>query len=158
MNEFGTSWRRCWQTGVDGITYGTHSLGPILQWMPGDRVARVCCEGTGVRHPDHTGNPYCQASSTMLCKTEKDALIKIRVDGQSEITAAEGDGPVNAMDRSLRKALDRFYPTLAEARLTDYKVRVLNGNAACKRRGWRAVGTRSPSIPAGGLGRRLASN
>lgn len=58
------------------------------------------------------------------------ALIKIRVGGQSEITAEEGDGPVNAMDRSLRKALERFYPTLAEARLTDYKVRVLNGNAA----------------------------
>lgn len=84
LNEFGTPWRRCWQTGVDGITYGTHSLGPILQWMPGDRVARVCCEGTGVRHTDHTGNPYCQASGTMLCKTEKDALIKIRVDMLSD--------------------------------------------------------------------------
>ncbi|MFA6566589.1 MAG: Gfo/Idh/MocA family oxidoreductase [Victivallales bacterium] len=84
MNEHSTPWRRRWQTGVDGITYGTHSLGPILQWMPGDRVKRVCCEGTGVRHIDGTGKPYCQASSTMLCKTEKEALIKIRVDMLSD--------------------------------------------------------------------------
>lgn len=84
MNEHKTPWRRRWQTGVDGITYGTHSLGPILQWMPGDRVTRVCCEGTGVRHVDGTGKPYCQASSTMLCKTAKDALIKIRVDMLSD--------------------------------------------------------------------------
>ena len=84
MNEYETPWRRKWQTGIDGITYGTHSLGPILQWMPGDRVTRVCCEGTGVRHTDHEGGDYCQASSTMLCKTEKDALIKIRVDMLSD--------------------------------------------------------------------------
>lgn len=84
MNEFQTPWRRHWQTGIDGITYGTHSLGPILQWMPGDRVVRVCCEGVGVRHRDHTGTPYAQASSTLLCKTERDALIKIRVDMLSD--------------------------------------------------------------------------
>lgn len=84
MNEHETPWRRHWQTGIDGITYGTHSLGPILQWMPGDRVTRVCCEGTGVRHRDHTGAPYCQASSVMLCKTKNDALIKIRVDMLSD--------------------------------------------------------------------------
>jgi predicted dehydrogenase len=84
MNEYDTPWRRKWQTGVEGCTYGTHSLGPILQWMPGDRVKRVCCEGTGVRHKDHTGKPYVQASSTMLCKTEKEALIKIRVDMLSD--------------------------------------------------------------------------
>lgn len=84
MNEHSTPWRRKWQTGVEGITYGTHSLGPILQWMPGDRVCRVCCEGAGVRHTDGSGRPYSQASSTMLCKTEKDALIKIRVDMLSD--------------------------------------------------------------------------
>jgi 2-isopropylmalate synthase len=58
------------------------------------------------------------------------ALIKVSVEGQVEITAAEGDGPINALDRSLRKALERFFPSLAEVRLTDYKVRVLDGNAA----------------------------
>ncbi|MGE5313597.1 MAG: citramalate synthase [Acidobacteriota bacterium] len=55
-----------------------------------------------------------------------EAVIKIRVGGISEITAAEGDGPVNALDRALRKALERFYPQLAHMRLTDYKVRVLD--------------------------------
>lgn len=84
MNEFETPWRRIWQTGIEGITYGTHSLGPILQWMPGDRVVRVCCEAAGVRHTDHTGKPYCQACSTMLCKTAADGLIKIRVDMVSD--------------------------------------------------------------------------
>ncbi len=58
------------------------------------------------------------------------AMIKILVDGQTEITAAEGDGPVNALDKALRKALERFYPQIAEMKLTDYKVRVLDSNFA----------------------------
>lgn len=80
LNEL-TPWRRRWQTGVDGITYGTHSLGPILQWMPGDRVARVCCAGSGHHYRDPRGVLYeNQDSCVMLAKTERDALIKIRVD------------------------------------------------------------------------------
>jgi len=58
------------------------------------------------------------------------AMIKIEVDGQTEFTAAEGDGPVNALDRALRKALERFYPSLRSVRLTDFKVRVLNSAMA----------------------------
>ena len=58
------------------------------------------------------------------------AMIKINVDGRTEITAAEGDGPVNALDKALRKALEVFYPSLAQVHLTDYKVRVLDGNSA----------------------------
>ncbi|MDR0563836.1 MAG: citramalate synthase [Azoarcus sp.] len=58
------------------------------------------------------------------------AIIKIKVDGKDEITAAEGDGPVHALDRALRKALETFYPELANAHLTDYKVRVINGKDA----------------------------
>lgn len=57
------------------------------------------------------------------------AMIKISVDGNYEITAAEGDGPVNALDKALRKALYRFYPELKESRLIDFKVRVLDGMA-----------------------------
>lgn len=60
------------------------------------------------------------------------AMIKIKVDGIEEITAAEGDGPVNALDRALRKALERFYPVLKEVKLTDYKVRILDTNNATK--------------------------
>lgn len=80
MNEYQTPWRRKWQTGIEGVTYGTHSLGPILQWMPGERVIKVCCEAAGSHHKDHLGNAYCQACSTMLCKTTSGGLIKIRVD------------------------------------------------------------------------------
>jgi 2-isopropylmalate synthase len=58
------------------------------------------------------------------------AWVKVLVDGQEEIAAAEGDGPVNAMDGALRRALKHFYPELQTVRLTDYKVRVIDGNAA----------------------------
>jgi 2-isopropylmalate synthase len=58
------------------------------------------------------------------------AWVKVLVDGQREIAAAEGDGPVNALDCALRRALRRFYPELDAVRLTDYKVRVIDGNAA----------------------------
>ncbi len=83
-SEHRTPWRRKWLLGVDGVTYGTHSLGPILQWMPGDRVKRVCCEGAGVHHVDHKGEPYCQACATMLCKMESGGLVKIRFDAVSD--------------------------------------------------------------------------
>jgi len=83
MNE-DTPWRRRWQTGIDGVTYGTHSLGPILQWMAGDRVARVCCAGSGHHYKDPRGEDYHQDTAVMLCKTVRDALIKIRVDMVSD--------------------------------------------------------------------------
>lgn len=53
------------------------------------------------------------------------AVIKVRVDGKPEITAAQGDGPVHALDCALRKALSVFYPSLNDVHLIDYKVRVL---------------------------------
>lgn len=58
------------------------------------------------------------------------ASIKVRVGEQYEITADEGDGPVNAIDKALRKALEIFYPVLKNMRLVDYKVRVIaNGES-----------------------------
>lgn len=84
LNEI-TRWRRRWQTGIDGITYGTHSLGPILQWMPGDRVARVSCAGSGHHYRDPRGDLYeNEDSCVMLAKTMHGALIKIRVDMLSD--------------------------------------------------------------------------
>jgi predicted dehydrogenase/GNAT superfamily N-acetyltransferase len=84
LNEI-TRWRRKWQTGIDGITYGTHSLGPILQWMDGDRVVRACCEGSGHHYRDPRGDEYEQEDTcVMLCKTAGGALIKIRVDMLSD--------------------------------------------------------------------------
>ncbi|MDR1575358.1 MAG: citramalate synthase [Treponema sp.] len=58
------------------------------------------------------------------------AWVKILVEGQHEIAAAEGNGPVNALDGALRRALLRFYPNLAKVRLEDYKVRVIDGKEA----------------------------
>jgi len=54
-----------------------------------------------------------------------EATVKMRVNGVLEVTAAEGIGPVNALDRAIRKALGKFYPELEEVNLYDYKVRIL---------------------------------
>lgn len=57
------------------------------------------------------------------------AIIKVRVNGATKLSAADGIGPVNAMDLGLRKALEEFYPEIAAVSLQDYKVRVLNAKA-----------------------------
>jgi 2-isopropylmalate synthase len=58
-----------------------------------------------------------------------EATVKVRVEGKSSYTVDEGDGPVNALDRALRKALLPHYPQLAQVRLEDYKVRIIDGSA-----------------------------
>ncbi len=58
------------------------------------------------------------------------ALIKVEVEGNTETSAAVGNGPVNALDQALRKALAVFYPEVKNLYLTDYKVRVLSGDQA----------------------------
>ncbi|MCX5662779.1 MAG: Gfo/Idh/MocA family oxidoreductase [Planctomycetota bacterium] len=84
LNEV-TKWRRKWQTGVDGITYCTHSLGPVLQWFPGERVVSVSCAGSGHHYKDPRGNHYeNQDSCVMLGKTTWGGLVKIRVDMLSD--------------------------------------------------------------------------
>ena len=57
-----------------------------------------------------------------------EATVRVRVGGHIEHTAASGTGPVNALDQALRRALEKFYPALAEVRLIDYKVRVRRGS------------------------------
>ena len=54
-----------------------------------------------------------------------EAVVKVKVDDKIMHTAAEGNGPVNALDQALRKALIQFYPSIATVRLVDYKVRIL---------------------------------
>ncbi|MGI6152496.1 MAG: citramalate synthase [Christensenellaceae bacterium] len=56
------------------------------------------------------------------------AIVKVNVGGETKITGAEGDGPVHALDLALRGALTKFYPSLSEMYLTDYKVRVLESS------------------------------
>jgi 2-isopropylmalate synthase len=89
-----------------------------------------------------------------------EAMVKVRVDGEVLHTAAEGDGPVDALDAALRKALIPRYPHVAELQLCDYKVRILdssNGTAAITRvlvdtqhagRRWSTVGASTNIIEA----------
>jgi 2-isopropylmalate synthase len=59
-----------------------------------------------------------------------EATVKLRVKGIEEHTAASGNGPVNALDHALRKALEDFYPNLRQMSLLDYKVRILDESKA----------------------------
>lgn len=57
-----------------------------------------------------------------------EAMVKVEVNGEIYHTVGEGDGPVNAMDRALRKALEEVFPSLRSVRLEDYKVRVMSSS------------------------------
>jgi 2-isopropylmalate synthase len=59
---------------------------------------------------------------------QTEATVKLRVNDTVEHVVAEGDGPVNALDNALRKALQNSFPRLAEMHLVDYKVRVINSS------------------------------
>jgi len=59
-------------------------------------------------------------------KLVSEALIKLKINGKEEHISSLGDGPVNALDNALRKALSKFHPTLSKMHLTDFKVRVLD--------------------------------
>ena len=59
-----------------------------------------------------------------------EVTVQVEVEGVQEHTAAAGQGPVNALDKALRKAISQFYPRVKEMRLLDYKVRVLSGSTA----------------------------
>lgn len=89
-----------------------------------------------------------------------DASLKIRVRGETVHTAAEGNGPVSALDAALRKALAAAYPGVHAIRLADYKVRILDGDAgtsatvrvlvdsACADETWTTVGASSNVLEA----------
>lgn len=84
LNEI-TKWRRKWQTGINGNTYPTHSLGPILQWMPGDRVTSVCHAGSGHHYRDPRGDQYEQEDSVLtLCRMARGGVVKLRIDMLSD--------------------------------------------------------------------------
>jgi 2-isopropylmalate synthase len=89
-----------------------------------------------------------------------EATVKVSVNGEVQHTAADGNGPVNALDAALRKALLPHYPAIADFQLADYKVRILdgtNGTAATTRvlidtqngtRRWSTVGASANIIEA----------
>ena len=58
-----------------------------------------------------------------------EASVKLEVKGKAVHTVAEGDGPINALDTALRKALLKSYPAIAEVRLVDFKVRIVDSSA-----------------------------
>ncbi len=116
---------------------------------------------TGAYHPFFTlihyriltGRPSeegCSASAT----------VKLKVDDRVQLMAAEGNGPINALDKALRAALEVFYPSLSRVRLTDYKVRVMDSKSATGavvrvllsssdgRREWTTVGVSSDVVEA----------
>jgi 2-isopropylmalate synthase len=92
-----------------------------------------------------------------------EATVKVRVGKEIMHTAAEGKGPVNALDHALRKALLRFYPSVARVRLVDYKVRILEENVGTESQvrvliessdgltEWRTVGSSTNIIEASWL-------
>jgi 2-isopropylmalate synthase len=92
-----------------------------------------------------------------------EATIKVKVDDRIVHTAAEGDGPVDALDKALREALLRFYPDLTAVKLIDYKVRILEETAGTAsqvrvliessdgRENWRTVGSSTNIIEASWL-------
>jgi 2-isopropylmalate synthase len=90
-----------------------------------------------------------------------EATVKVKVGKRVEHVAATGNGPVNALDNALRRALEGFYPSLAEMRLVDYKVRVINSNlsgtaslvrvlisSGDERAGWGTVGVSANIVEA----------
>ena len=96
-------------------------------------------------------------------ETLSEATIKVKVDNRIVHTAAEGDGPVNALDQALRKALLQFYPDLTVVKLIDYKVRILEETAGTAsqirvliessdgKENWRTVGSSTNIIEASWL-------
>jgi 2-isopropylmalate synthase len=67
-------------------------------------------------------------------ETVSEAVVKVRIDGETYINAGEGNGPVNALDVALRKDLGKFQPYIKDLELVDYKVRILNGGTGATTR------------------------
>lgn len=80
LNEI-TTWRRKWQTGINGNTYPTHSLGPVYQWFGEVRVVSVCCYGSGHHYTDPRGDRYEQEdTTTTACRMANGGLVELRLD------------------------------------------------------------------------------
>ncbi len=75
-----------------------------------------------------SGNP------TTSERISAQAIVKVGVENKINLVAAEGDGPINAIDIALRKALEEFYPIFKDVHLTDFKVRVLDTNVGTSAR------------------------
>ncbi len=144
-------------SGVSNIVYKARERG--LDLSPGEEARRILeqvksMEGRGFQYEDaeasfdllvHRAQPDYRPPFELVDfmvmvekrrrpaasgeETLAEAMVKVRVGEQVVHTASEGNGPVDALDAALRKALTEFYPSLAQVRLTDYKVRILDESA-----------------------------
>lgn len=75
-------WRKDVLAGINGVTYGTHSLGPMLIWMKDDRIEKLMCTGSGHHYKDiKTKKPFAQEDGCMMvCKTAAGRSVDIRVE------------------------------------------------------------------------------
>ena len=87
------------------------------------------CAGTFQPHFERV-NYHVNVETTRDGQTTTEATVKLRVNGEIRHEVAEGDGPINALDAAIRKALNGSFPALAKMHLVDYKVRVINSEAA----------------------------
>lgn len=133
---------------IDEYALGLEKDSPLLRQVV-DEVKRMEHEGYSFEGAEGSFElllkkkaggytPYFHLMGLRLITDKRDngkfgvseATIKVRVGEQVLHTVAEGNGPVNALDHALRKALRKAYPTLREIQLTDYKVRVIDGDRA----------------------------
>jgi len=87
-------------------------------------------QATGYAAPFRIIDYTCLVEQRHGQELRAEATVKVEVDGETLHTAADGNGPVNALDAALRKALRAFYPILDAVHLYDYKVRILDSGAA----------------------------
>jgi 2-isopropylmalate synthase len=93
---------------------------------------RVLASTVHVDWQDRHGDPSDRALGPHgeVLQMNAEATVKLSVGTEILHTAADGNGPVNALDRAMRKALGAFYPVLDDVHLVDYKVRIVDGEAA----------------------------
>ncbi len=91
----------------------------LVRRLRGEPVSRFTVEGFRILIDNRIGDMDSEASIKVLDS-----------EGRLEQTAADGNGPVNALDKALRKSLKRFYPQINDMKLTDYKVRILDEKMA----------------------------
>lgn len=171
------------QAGVASVVFKAEQMGIRLD--PGTEEAKAIIEK--IKMLEHDGYKFEGADASFRLLVEKhrrrrpgffelgsfrvsverrgselisEATIKLKVDGKPIHTAAEGDGPVNALDSALRKALEPYYPSLKKMHLVDFKVRVLDSKAGTEakvrvyiesqddRRAWGTIGVSTNIIEA----------
>jgi 2-isopropylmalate synthase len=123
---------------LDGVD--PRQLSKLIKQLEADGLAFEGAEGSFEllihRHREGYEPPFRVVDFTVLVEQRAggelraEATVKVEVDGEVLHTAADGNGPVNALDAALRKALRAFYPVLDKIHLVDYKVRILDGDAA----------------------------